>query len=360
MKTTVRHGVNWFLEAVALLEISYSDENYQATYARWQNRHGERARRWQAITSELMKMEQAVRSALSARQEQARFYFQPLHGDTTNASFLLGWRFYFGFESMDEARRQLLAQTDRERTETFLKALQGIEYDNGEISVERLFRNLVNSDLSGDQKQSIGQMFFHYAEYLDPLLELIGMAIGAMQPWRAFLEKEAEACAAQWDAFLEKGDILAWLNERFQLVLDDNPQGCVIQPNVTGCNAISLHADQESDGSFTCYTMRVSVLVTESDEQPAEADPAAVCDVLKVLADRSKMDILRILKDQRAYGGELARRLELTTATISYHMQSLLNYNLVGLEKVNNRIYYQLNRRRLEELLEDMRALLLE
>lgn len=74
-------------------------------------------------------------------------------------------------------------------------------------------------------------------------------------------------------------------------------------------------------------------------------------EVLKLLSDRSKFEILSYIRDKSAYGSELAKHLDLTTATISHHMGGLLGKGLVELEKENNRIFYRANTEEIAEVL---------
>lgn len=69
----------------------------------------------------------------------------------------------------------------------------------------------------------------------------------------------------------------------------------------------------------------------------------------KILSDRSKVEIIKLLKKERMYGQALATCLQLSTATISYHMNALLVSKLVTMEKEENRVYYTLQIKRLEE-----------
>ena len=84
-----------------------------------------------------------------------------------------------------------------------------------------------------------------------------------------------------------------------------------------------------------------------------------VSQVLKLLADKSKFEILSYIRDKEAYGSELAQRLGLTTATISHHMSALLNANLAEMKRMDKRIYYTSNQKALEEALEYIKAQLL-
>ena len=61
-------------------------------------------------------------------------------------------------------------------------------------------------------------------------------------------------------------------------------------------------------------------------------------------SDRSKFEILRRISRSSSYCQELAREMNLTTATISRHMGLLLDAGLVRARRGENRIYYDLNR----------------
>lgn len=62
---------------------------------------------------------------------------------------------------------------------------------------------------------------------------------------------------------------------------------------------------------------------------------AALADFLKVLGDKTRMDILRLLCCQPSYGKEIAASLGLTTATVSRHLDQLKAAGLVREEKAD-------------------------
>ncbi|MGG7165170.1 ArsR/SmtB family transcription factor [Clostridium ihumii] len=73
--------------------------------------------------------------------------------------------------------------------------------------------------------------------------------------------------------------------------------------------------------------------------------------ILKILGDKSKFNIVRLLNNEQLYGSEIAQRLNLTTATVSHHMSQLLIYELVTLNKDDVKVYYKLNRDKFSELI---------
>lgn len=73
--------------------------------------------------------------------------------------------------------------------------------------------------------------------------------------------------------------------------------------------------------------------------------------IFKVLADKQRRDILEMLKDGRMSAGEIAERLGVTPAALSYHLKLLKNADLVMEYKNKNFIYYEINITVFEDLI---------
>ena len=116
-----------------------------------------------------------------------------------------------------------------------------------------------------------------------------------------------------------------------------------------GFNSARLHHSNHHADFEYLYTGvlfdKLSMLVHEviSDE--------SICKQLKILSDTSKYAILKSIRDMPAYGQELAERLDLTTATISHHMNALINSGFIKLEKRANRVYYLMDKDKLSHFL---------
>ena len=77
--------------------------------------------------------------------------------------------------------------------------------------------------------------------------------------------------------------------------------------------------------------------------------------ILKLLGDKSKFEILCLLKSHGRYNLEIAEELQLTPATASHHMSLLLSNHMVTVEKKDGRVYYQLNQETLREIIKCFR-----
>lgn len=72
----------------------------------------------------------------------------------------------------------------------------------------------------------------------------------------------------------------------------------------------------------------------------------------KVLSDKKRLDIIHLLSDRPCYVYELAEKLGMSAATISYHLNQLQGLDIVQYERYDHRIYYSLDKDRLRELSE--------
>ena len=80
---------------------------------------------------------------------------------------------------------------------------------------------------------------------------------------------------------------------------------------------------------------------------------------LKALSDSSKLGIIASLKISPKYNLEIAQQLGLTAATMSHHMNVLLNCGFVGVEKKEGKVYYHLERENLQGLITELEETLL-
>jgi DNA-binding transcriptional ArsR family regulator len=73
--------------------------------------------------------------------------------------------------------------------------------------------------------------------------------------------------------------------------------------------------------------------------------------IFKVLSDKQRRDILVMLKDGRMNAGDIAQRLRITPAALSYHLKLLKGADLIMEYKEKNFIYYEINTSVLDELI---------
>lgn len=116
----------------------------------------------------------------------------------------------------------------------------------------------------------------------------------------------------------------------------------------------------DTQGEKPYRQLYLGVLLSRSFQlNRLQATEESICGLLRVLSDRSKFDILRRVSRSSSYCQALSREMNLTTATISRHMALLLDAGLVRARRKDNRIYYDLERQALSDLLDTVKAMLL-
>ena len=73
--------------------------------------------------------------------------------------------------------------------------------------------------------------------------------------------------------------------------------------------------------------------------------------IFKVLSDSQRRDILVMLKGGRMNAGEIAEKLGITPAALSYHLKLLKGADLVMEYREKNYIYYEINTSVFDELI---------
>jgi DNA-binding transcriptional ArsR family regulator len=79
--------------------------------------------------------------------------------------------------------------------------------------------------------------------------------------------------------------------------------------------------------------------------------------ILKNLSDKTRFQILMLLKDNEMYGQEIAEKIGITMATVSYHMSYLLIANMVFIDKVGHKGYYKLNKEALRKNIDFLKGI---
>ena len=74
-------------------------------------------------------------------------------------------------------------------------------------------------------------------------------------------------------------------------------------------------------------------------------------ETLKAISDPVRRNILELLKEEKKSAGELASEVNLSGATVSYHLTQLKKAGLILESKHKNFIYYELNASVFEEVL---------
>lgn len=194
-------------------------------------------------------------------------------------------------------------------------------------------------------KWKLWQLHRHLFELVEKLEEIMKVMLPIYHRFDTLYEKFLLLYQQELNA---QEDMYEYAME--QLHIDIAEEQVIILPVISCMRSLSfLSKKREDHSSYLLVYWGVCTMQRLRKEKDI-IDEENMCSALKLLSDRSKFDILRFISNQKAYGAQIANELHLSTPTISYHMQSLLNAKLVSFQKENNRLYYRLNKDYLKEL----------
>lgn len=75
-------------------------------------------------------------------------------------------------------------------------------------------------------------------------------------------------------------------------------------------------------------------------------------DTMKALADPTRREILKLLREKTLNAGEISEQFDMTSATISHHLSILKEAKLILQEKRGKYIFYEINTSILDEVLQ--------
>ncbi len=164
-------------------------------------------------------------------------------------------------------------------------------------------------------------------------------------------EKALQACIDQ----VQNKDNLHYFKKEFA-ILDVKKMQINLVFCVFGFNSLWISSTHflKEDSARTIYGVFIDTFIEEQNE--IEKTTRA----LKSLADKSRFKILLALTDHELCGQDLKKRLGLSNATISHHMNELLGDSLVTTRSEGNKVIYSINQTRIASLIEVLNSTFLK
>lgn len=191
----------------------------------------------------------------------------------------------------------------------------------------------------------------YYNEVLTILTETVGLFQTRHQTSIATLEK---TFYDYWNKYQSKNDIIDTLQEKSGLSWASDATETIVLPHLFQPFSVALSIDEENPSKPGI--IRIGIMMDDkfilTDRRIKKED---IVNIGKLLSDKSKVDILEYVSKKPCYGKELANELQLSTPTISYHVNALLKERLLKAEVSANKVYYSLNRESLSAYLDNVK-----
>lgn len=338
----------------------------------------------QEILSLYDRMDKEARARFKSEFEDMCVYFGKPDKDFNSESLLsfVSADYYYSGSALpdfSEYKKNLMTMSNKDFIKNFAIALS--DYDNSFVKDSTLPETLttpadiaahiLSLELPSNQKWLMQDILFHRQKHQTRYLAILQRGIDFVLEYENELEAIVSDFYAYWLPHINndyitfiQNDLTAFLNVLGPVKEFD------LRPSLFS-NNISLYTDvDEETGEFNGpLTIIISVIygntlhpndvlnVMMGNNQIISEDQCI--SALKQLSDSSRFDILQYIKNRKAFGGEIATQLGLTTATVSHHMNSLMTAGLLEITRENARVYYTLNRVAFENLLKACEEILL-
>ena len=329
----------------------------------------------EAMLQPLIDLENYVVSNLQVSEERLRFFFSS-RGGTTSALArplyaVLHSRPHYG--SLPEAEKlgslkRVLARVLGLETEDLAGIDSFVEHSGGDgwtilhgdamrvlphfqpDSFDALIRFLLQSPASEDVKWICTALFYSIDDYMEELDIILRKATAL------FLEHVPDTAAslcrgAMKDAKAKIGDdpVSLFVN----LNLQQRPERLTVVPSMMAFHGVQWDFAAETLYFGVYYAQLGDLIVKYSDQS------ASLVRRLKSIGDKSRLEILRAVKDGPCNGQDIAEKLSLAPATISHHMNLLCNEGLLTATRRGTSLYYEPDCENLSRFLRELEHYLL-
>lgn len=372
----IRQEIDYVAEGVALLQhlgsgANYSSDIKDAMSKKYANPFKEGLKKFELLEQ----IEHAAKKAFQKDMTELKYYFEKVgSGDLSCAGNLaLLWNTPDKhFQDAQELASYLEGLSEKDYCLKFGECLHGFSssvQDSDKPKTEEpiaVISCLMKMELKDEEKWKLQKIFFDRKEHQRKVLALLEKVSTLLKSFSEELSGFARTFAEYWTQELKGKNFAAYVRENRNMDLEESPLGYLISPSFIRPNIVSYHAELDDDGTYlTPDYWKIGFLFGKDFDllahhtNNAEGYEHYVTQVLKLLGDERKFEILSYIRDKEAYGSELAKHLNLTTATVSHHMNALLAAGLVVIKRIDTRIYYTTNKACLKEILERSKKLLI-
>lgn len=224
--------------------------------------------------------------------------------------------------------------------------------ENGCDAPVPLHRQLDGFELSTGDKW---ELYRSLRDYDEALAELERMLTPVAERMEELLERHRETLeqtADYWRAYFRDHSFQDFKTDMLGVQREQEPEGeleRVVWFWWMGFGQIHCYQSTRREA------LNIGVLVRRNNMPKSMGYVQSnVQNILKLLGDKRKFDLLRRMTGRRCYGLELANEMGLTTGTISKHLNSLFSSGLLTVQRVNNRVYYQTDEAAVRRFLEQL------
>ena len=370
----IYEGIDMFSEAVALLEYMASDARLMDDKEKITIQYGlspELLEEPFRVSAELI---YEVKQRLQTKMPLVKEYFSRYNekGQISKGAVTLLSQYNDYAKPLYKHRESALEMSEERRCYQFCQLI-GDDLDMA-FSMNRedyrtlgdLQQCLDKSDYTPEQKAQVQWVFTHPKEAWEEAEPLVRTAMEVLEEKAALWRPLVKEFCDYYREKLAEQSLEEYIMSELGFDLGENPKGRVLMPDVVACNGVGFgmgSLQTEENGELLPDVFCIGIAVKRIGLNIFRNNPVdqkkRLAALLKVLGDERRLEILALLKERRLSGSELAKELNLTTATVSEHVNALMNYGLITINKEMDRLYYEIDENAIRMILEQTWELLL-
>lgn len=312
-------------------------------------------RRFQLLTD----IFREVTGKLSSKKERIEYYFKERNNEFSNlAALALLWEVHRYDNRLLPYEEKLGNMSETERIKQYAAIINDEEAENIPEDVVMTLADLIRFvDVSSYDKDIKWEVIKIYNNQETAYKEVSGILTEVMtifeEKFREQIRTLEMECYDYWTDFQKEKDIIATINDKLKISWESDKE-TIIVPLLFLPYGITLSVTEPDycDKDIIRISVMIDANFIMNDRKLTKED---VVNTGKLLSDKSKVDILEFISKKPCYGKEIASELNLSTATISYHVNALLQIGFVKADVNSNKVYYSIDRDRIAAYLEDIK-----
>lgn len=210
-------------------------------------------------------------------------------------------------------------------------------YDDKKFTPSQLIEKIDQLDLSNDLKWFVLSLLKDPRLYVKRFIKLIDSYLPLYEDIKESFSKEYQ-------------EFVTWIDEKVASQGVEFIDKQLEFLNLSQYKEVQLHYslfDLVSSFSYSHGIIHIFVGIMFKEyfqEQKDKLDIDKHLSIYKVLSDRTRFEIIKMIVEQESYGQEIAKKLGITTATVSYHMDYLMGASLIITKRKSRRLYYSINK----------------
>lgn len=244
----------------------------------------------------------------------------------------------------------------KEAFEDFAKAMKEEMLEEIKISnLSELINFLKVMDAEDSVKMRLILFYSERYSLIPRIQEFLAEGIKVLKQNYPLIKEEFDKAL---ESFQDKRSMENYL-EKLGIIKLANCSSMTVQPCIITFNQMSVDWKEEDNNKITIDTGMYIFMLNDIAKNNVLSD-SKIVGCLKALGDATRIKIVHMLSGKRMYIQEIADAVGLTPATVSHHINILLQEGLVSVtvdvEKAK-KIYYEINTERFSELGETVKLI---